>query len=265
MSMREAIAMTTKRRVLAHVILVVEKDPLSRDRISSFLREAGYIVLAVSDEKVALEVVQNNVLSLVLLDLRPLTPDIIDFCHTLQDATQATPAPVLMLVEQADEIPQIESTSIHVDDYLQKPLRWEELRACLRILLHDETRTRHRSNKVYRRPEKSAVSEQESLLVVDDLSIDLAHRTIVRQNQVVKLGSSLVFDLLVYLVRHRGVVLSRDHLLEQVWGYPSEELKSSTTRTVSVHMHWLREVLGENPHDPCLIQTVRGVGYCFKA
>jgi len=109
--------------------------------------------------------------------------------------------------------------------------------------------------------ERSIVASQ--FLVSEDMRIDVAMRTITKGDQVVELGGTLLFDLLVYMVSHRGVVLTRERLLKHVWGY--DNVSMSDTNTVEYHMRQLRKKLEDDPNNPQLIQTVRGVGYRFKA
>jgi DNA-binding response OmpR family regulator len=99
------------------------------------------------------------------------------------------------------------------------------------------------------------------VLEVADLYIDVEHSLVMRNSQPVSLRQPLLFDLLLYLVLHRGKVVTRDQLLKHVWGYEQEY----ESRTVDVHMRWLRKSLEEDPAHPQLIQTIRGVGYCFQA
>jgi DNA-binding response OmpR family regulator len=114
--------------------------------------------------------------------------------------------------------------------------------------------------RVSRRWSKEVIDEREQVLVADDLRIDLARRKVMWHNQPIELTQVLLFDLLAYLVRHRGVVLTRDRLLQHVWGYEY----GVNTRTVDVHVRWLRQILEDHPDFPQLIETVRGVGYRFK-
>ncbi len=105
---------------------------------------------------------------------------------------------------------------------------------------------------------------EEESIVVNDLSIDMQQRQALQGSRPLKFGSAMLFDLLVYLARHRGIALTREQLLQEVWGYDSRGVATCDKRTIDVHIHWLREVLCDDPANPHLIQTVRGVGYCFK-
>lgn len=109
-------------------------------------------------------------------------------------------------------------------------------------------------------PDVEVDQEVEQVLVVDDLCIDIPRRSVTRRNRPIDLGPMLLFDLLVHFVRNQGVVLTRDRLLMAVWSYN----QAIDSRTVDVHVRWLRQKLEDDPNHPQLIETVRGVGYRFK-
>jgi DNA-binding response OmpR family regulator len=246
------------------VILVVEHDHCLRESISSELRTMGYFVLAVSDGTLALEVVCDNPLSLIFLDLVDLQPSGIDFCRQLRSCSHAQQVSIFMMVTHEDEITQIERWIGGVDDYIKKPINWEELRACvLTLLRHNKRSGKPRPVKAARAEIKTS-DESKQIFMIDDLCIDVAKRTLTRNDQIIQPGSAILFDLLVYLVRHRGVALTRKQLMADVWGYDNASVDANNGRTVSVHIHWLREFLGDDPDNPQLIQTVRGIGYRFK-
>lgn len=151
-----------------------------------------------------------------------------------------------------------------ITDYVLKPLLWDELRACLQALMRG-----HGQGKPHRQARPTVFAQRASPIIAagilkqGDLSIDLTCRRVLLRNREIALRRPLLFDLLVYLVQHRGIVLTRTQLLAQVWGYVTPETVDVDTHTVSVHIHWLRQLLEEDPEHPHLIQTVRGVGYRF--
>jgi len=164
----------------------------------------------------------------------------------------------MMLTAKGDEIDKVVGLEVGADDYVTKPFGRRELLARVRALL--------------RRADYPSVSEEQPVqettgeaprpgreLVAGPLRIDLAGRRVFCRGQEMELQPKQ-FDLLTYLVRNRGTVLTRDQLLQNVWGYDYV----GDTRTVDVHVRWLREKLEEDPANPRLIQTVRGVGYCFR-
>ena len=248
--------------IIPRVILVVEEDRIGREELSGKLREEGYLVLAVADAMMALDIAHTNPLSLIILDATLFLADGLDLCRQLRSCHENGRLPILLAVRDAAEIPALRRSEVPVNDYIVKPFLWEELSACVRTLLRSGKRSEHhRSVKGSRKPIAEREREEESLLTVEDLCIDVARRRVIRRGQLIDIGRALLFELLVYLVRHRGIVLTQHQLLKHVWGYADTD---ATTRTVSVHVHWLRELLEDTPDRPQLIETVRGVGYRFK-
>ena len=239
-------------------ILVVEHDAARQDTIAHRLQGEGYLVLAVTNEGMAIDVAQHRPISLVILDSASLQSGL-DMCRQLRAYAETAQVPILMMVTSDIEIAQLVRLGPRVNDYIVKPFLWEELQACVRALLRGGKR-RVRQKLAKASPSTEKAHEQEQVLVADTLRIDVAQHRVTRGDQQIKLGNTLLFDLLVYLVRHRGIALTRDQLLRHVWG--SEFVKDS--RTIDVHMHWLRQKLQDDPDHPQLIQTVTGVGYCFK-
>ena len=130
------------------------------------------------------------------------------------------------------------------DDYVTKPFSLRELTARIRALL--------------RRTDQPA-SDGLASVSIGDLTVDVAGHRLLRGGEPVPLKPK-VFELLAFLVRHPGQVFSREQLLERVWGYDY----AGETRTVDVHVHWLRAAIEPEPESPALVQTVRGVGYVFR-
>jgi DNA-binding response OmpR family regulator len=265
---------------MTHAILVIAGDAMVREKLTSTLRQEGYFVLAIADASLAEDIIRDNPLTLIVLDLLPLRPHVLDLSRKLCSGPATLPIPTLMLVDHDYEIAPLESYGIRATDYLLKPLQEEELCACARTLLGHDKRDMylpsvkraskttipryHRQQPEKRTPARELVKEEERVLAVGDLWIDLAGHRVLHRSQPVEITSALLFNLLVYLIRHRGVVLSCEHLLMQVWGYDHDSASKNHARTVYVHMHWLRELLGDTGHPPHFIQTVRGVGYRFQ-
>ena len=245
---------------LQRVLLVAAQDADLRNAIVSQMRGEGFLVLAVADAATALEVARDNPVSLVILDRLSLQPDGLELCRQLRACTQTASIPQLLLVTDDIEIAQIAHAGPRVEDFLIKPVVPAELHACVHALLRLDKRNRKKRSAVGspRRPIASAGGEQ--VLVAGDLRVDVGRRQVTQGEREIKLGNSLLFDLLVYLLRHRGTVLTRDQIFQHVWG--SETAVDS--RTVDVHIHWLRQKLKDDPAHPQLIQTVAGMGYRFK-
>jgi DNA-binding response OmpR family regulator len=232
-------------------ILVVEDDATLRDTVAYNLRGEGYAVIAVADGVTALQAIGDNNVSLVLLDLMLPRLNGLDVCRQLRAHQETAHLPILMLTALGDEADKVVGLELGADDYVTKPFSWKELRARVRALLR---RGEHTSSDV-----TSASETETRVLEVGDVRIDPDRREVQRGDRQIELPARL-FDLLVYMVRNKGLVLTRDRLLQHVWGYDY----TGDTRTVDVHMRWLREKLEDDPANPTLIQTVRGVGYRFK-
>lgn len=245
--------------VRQHVILVGERDDALRTKIASKLQEEGYAVLATADGPSLVESVQETTISLLLLDSSFLHQQELAICHQLRVEREKASIPILLMVTSEGEIAYFTRLAPHIDDYIMKPLMWEELHACVETLLR-RGKGRHKTNKAVPRTKLRPPYSEEQVLTVGELCIDIKRYQVTKSGQRIEFNQPRLFDLLIYLVRHRGIVLTRDHLLQHVWGY--ERLHDS--RTVDVHIHWLREKLEEDPAHPQLIQTIRGVGYRFK-
>ncbi len=247
------------------VVLILEKDDLLRETIVHLLRDEGYFVLATADEALALDIARENPLSLVLLDPSNVSLPLAAFCQQVRSCQQTKSVYLVMMIMHESEIALIESYGAYADDYIKKPVQNEELCACLQTLLRTERQhIKPKPGKAFPKPRSKGISEHEATLTMDDLSIDIAQRLVYRDDHIVDLRSSILFDLLVYLVHRRGMIVTRDQLLHDVWGYGAEDREKCNTRTLSVHIHWLRKVLDDDLGDPQRIQTVRGIGYCFN-
>jgi two-component system alkaline phosphatase synthesis response regulator PhoP len=229
-------------------ILVVEDDAPLRDTLAYNLRAEGYQVLTASDGVTALEIASQKPVSLVLLDLMLPRLDGLEVCRQLRSKPETADIAILMLTARVEETDLVVGLELGADDYVTKPYAWNELRARIRALLR-------------RGGHKGAVDTADGVrqLAAGDLTVDLDRREVLRRGEEITLPARL-FDLLVYFMRNRGNVLTRDQLLEKVWGYDYE----GDTRTIDVHIRWLRERIEDDPANPQLIQTVRGVGYRFK-
>ena len=235
-------------------ILVVEDDDALRDTIAYNLRGEGYLVLMAADGVTALDLARQQPVSLVLLDLMLPRLDGLDVCRQLRARSDTANLPILMLTARGEETDKVVGLEMGADDYVTKPFSWKELRARVRALLR---RGEHTGSIATGAVEGAPAAGR--VLETGDLHIDVDRREVHRGEREIDLPARL-FDLLVYMVRNKGLVLTRDRLLQHVWGYDY----AGDTRTVDVHMRWLREKLEDDPANPVLVQTVRGVGYRFK-
>ena len=159
-----------------------------------------------------------------------------------------------MLTARGEESDVVVGLEMGADDYVTKPFSWNELRARIRALLR-------RGEQPLAGASDDAGTSQSGvrMLTAGEIRIDEDRREVFKRDQPIELQARL-FDLLAYMVRNRGTVLTRDRLLQHVWGYEYD----GDNRTVDVYVRWLREKLEDDPATPQLILTVRGVGYRFK-
>ncbi len=239
-------------------ILVVDDEAILVEAIAYNLEQAGYQVTTAADGASALEAAHRETPDLIILDIMLPEMDGLEVCRQFRRESNTTTTPIMMLTAKGDEIDKVVGLEVGADDYVTKPFGRRELLARVRALL----RRADYPPASDERAVQEAVSEPprpNRELVAGPLRIDLAGRRVNCRGQELELQPKQ-FDLLTYLVRNRGTVLTRDQLLQNVWGYDYV----GDTRTVDVHVRWLREKLEEDPANPRLIQTVRGVGYCFR-
>ncbi len=229
-------------------ILIVEDDEVVTEAISYNLEWNGYQVEAAADGLSALKLVQTEPPDLIILDIALPKKNGLELCRELRHTEQTAKLPIIMLTARGSEIDKEVGLDAGADDYVTKPFQRSELLARVRALLRRSAYT----------PEKKE-PEQQSILTAGPVRIDLTGRNAICRDKPLDL-TYRQFELLVYLMRNRNVVLTRDQLLEYVWGYDY----IGDPRTLDVHIHWLREFIEEDPKSPRFIQTVRGVGYCFR-
>lgn len=239
-------------------ILVVDDEAVLVETIAYNLEQAGYAVVTAADGASALEAAQREKPDLIILDLMLPEMDGLEVCRQLRRESNTSTTPIMMLTAKGEEIDKVVGLEVGADDYVTKPFGRRELLARVRALLR---RTDYATPNEERAMKDTSVEvpRPNRELAAGPLRIDLAGRRVYCRGQVLELQPKQ-FELLTYLVRNRGTVLTRDQLLHNVWGYDY----AGDTRTVDVHIRWLREKLEEDPPNPRLIQTVRGVGYCFR-
>jgi len=222
-------------------ILVVEDNANLLDTLKYNLQKEGYEVVTAADGAEAVETARREKPDLVILDV--MLPELNGFevCRILR---KDMIMPILMLTARVDETDKIVGLEIGADDYMTKPFSIRELLARVRAMLRRVAMV------------ESAPGKATALLKINDLEIDLARHKATLKNIVLELTPK-EFDLLVFLARNRGLVFGRDKLLENVWGYDY----MGDTRTVDVHVRWLRIKIETDPQKPKYLVTVRGAGY----
>lgn len=233
-------------------VLVVEDDPTLLDALEYNLKRQGYQVVTAADGLAGLEVARREQPDLIVLDIMLPGMDGLEVCRVLRGEMAA---PVLMLTARADEVDKVVGLEMGADDYLTKPFSMRELLARVKALL--------RRVRLIR--EEMATTTEEEMgpagerIQAGNLIIDLSRREVLLGERALHLKPK-EFDLLAFLVQNRGMVLSRDQILERVWGWDY----AGDTRTVDVHVRWLREKIEPDPAKPIHIITVRGAGYRFE-
>ena len=252
-------AILRRGRRVQKTLLVAAHDAAMRDAVADELRAAGYLVLTASDGPSTIEAARGNPVSLIVLDPTSLQPGGLETCRELRESPETARVPVLLLVNDVLEITRVEWEGPRANDYIVKPIVREELHACVQALLRGDKRGKVGKSAQKARTRRSNEVEGQAI-ASDPLRVDMSQHQVIRGDQQISLGNTLLFDLLVYLVRHPGVALSREQLLRDVWGGES----STDTRTVDVHIHWLRQKLQKSISQQQVIRTVPGVGYCFR-
>ena len=195
-----------------------------------------------ADGREAVESFRRHHPDLILLDL--MLPELsgTEVCRIVRSESDV---PILMLTAKSAEVDKVVGLELGADDYVTKPFSFRELLARIRALL--------------RRSEQQAQASDQETIELGAVKVDLAGRRLLRGSEVLPVKPK-AFELLLFLIRNAGHVFTRDQLLERVWGYDY----AGETRTVDVHVHWLRAQIEADPANPVYLETVRGVGYVLR-
>ncbi|MGH9453252.1 MAG: response regulator transcription factor [Terriglobia bacterium] len=223
-------------------ILLIEDEPGLVTVLKDRLESEGYAVETAPDGVQGFEKASTANFDLILLDVMLPRRNGIDVCRDLRQQNLTTP--ILMLTARGKTIDKVLGLKIGADDYLSKPFDMMELLARVEALLR-------------RSPKKGP--EESVAFSFGNVRVDLRGTEVRRGGKAVPL-SAREFQLLRYFIEHRGATLSREELLREVWGYTA----TPATRTVDVHVAWLRQKLEPDPRDPKFILTVPGLGYKFE-
>lgn len=224
-------------------ILLVEDEPGLVLTLSDRLRKEGYEVDHAKDGEAGLEMALSAARDLIILDIMLPRKTGLDVCRDLRQKGMSTP--ILMLTARAQVVDKVLGLKLGADDYLAKPFDMLELLARVEALL--------------RRPAPAAGGAGAPAFQSGSLRVDFRSTTVWRDGEKVAL-SAREFQLLRYLIEHQGETVSREALLKEVWGYEA----TPNTRTVDVHVAWLRQKIEDDPKRPQFIQTVQGFGYRFS-
>ena len=226
-------------------ILIVEDDQTLLDVLKYNLTKEGFHVVTASDGIQALEIARGEKPQLIVLDIMLPQLNGFEVCRILR---QEMTVPMLMLTAKTEEIDKVVGLEIGADDYMTKPFSMREFIARVRAMLR-------RSEII----QQQANDGREVPIRIGDLEVDPNRHRVSRGGSIIELTPK-EFDLLSFLMKNMGRVFSRDHLLDRVWGYDYV----GDTRTVDVHIRWLRQKIEADPPHPIHLQTVRGVGYKFE-
>lgn len=229
-------------------ILAVDDEENILELIRYNLEFNGYKVISANSGEKALELLEQNTVDLCLLDLMLPGIDGMEVLRNIRSNNTYKKLPVIILTAKSDEISKVVGLEVGADDYLSKPFGVHELLARIKAVLR-------RSEGTF--AEKESVEEEK--IQVDHIVINKTRRSVTVDNIDVDL-SLKEFDLLYLLAKNRGIVFTRDKLLEKIWGYDY----SGETRTVDVHIRNLRKKIEIDDNNPIYIKTVRGVGYKFQ-
>jgi len=236
---------------MSSCILVVDDEPAVTDLLAYNLRKANYDVLIASDGRQALRLAREASPDLILLDLMLPRLDGVEVCKTLR--REGFQAPVIMLTARDDEIDRVVGLEIGADDYVTKPFSMRELIARVKAQLRRTESLREELEKL-----KTSAPGQDTL-TCGNLAINRTRREVTLDSAPLPLKPQ-EYDLLLFFAEHKGQMLSREFILERVWGWDY----IGDSRTVDVHVRWLRQKIEPDPANPARIVTVRGGGYRFE-
>jgi DNA-binding response OmpR family regulator len=233
---------------MAEKILVVEDEPTLQETLAYNLKRQGYAVELAGDGQAGIETARRAHPDLIVLDIMLPILDGFEVCRILR---QEMNVPILMLTARDDEIDRVIGLEMGADDYLTKPFSMREFLARVKAQL--------RRVRLIREELDTQSEASKEKLRFGNLTLDLTRREILLDEKPLTLKPK-EFELLLFLARHRGQVLTRDLILERVWGWEF----AGGSRTVDVHVRWLREKIEPDPSQPARIVTVRGAGYRFE-
>ena len=224
-------------------ILVIDDEPMIVESVSYNLKQEGYDVMTATDGETGLKLAETGDFDLILLDLMLPGMDGMEICQTIRKTSEI---PIIMLTAKEGEIDRVLGLELGADDYVTKPFSMRELMARVKRVL-----------------KRSVVNLEMAgygqSIISGRLEIDLLGHEVTVNGAAVNL-SSKEFELLKVLASHPGQVLTREQLLDLVWGNDFY----GDSRTVDVHIRWLREKIENDPGNPEYILTIRGTGYKFK-
>jgi DNA-binding response OmpR family regulator len=235
---------------MAEKILVVEDEPSLQETLAYNLEKQGYTVKALGDGRQAVETARTFHPDLILLDLMLPGLDGFEVCKILRREMSVS---IVMLTARDDEIDRVVGLEVGADDYIAKPFSMRELMARVKSQLRRTQIIRDEMQKIH-----TSETTPRSL-TFENLVINLSRREVTLNGAILAMKPQ-EYDLLVFFAEHKGQMLSREFILERVWGWDY----IGDSRTVDVHVRWLRQKIEPDPARPVRIVTVRGGGYRFE-
>jgi len=235
---------------MPETILVVEDELALRDTLTYNLKRDGFTVEAVGDGRSALESARKIKPDLILLDI--MLPELDGF-EVARILRKEMSTPILMLTARDDEIDRVVGLEVGADDYLTKPFSMRELMARVKAQLRRSRLLREEFSKA------EPAQKQQEKLSFGSLVVNITRREVTLDGDPIQLKPQ-EYELLVFFAEHKGQMLSREFILERVWGWDF----IGDSRTVDVHVRWLRQKIEEDASEPKRIVTVRGGGYRFE-
>ena len=224
-------------------ILIVDDEPALREALTYSLTREGYAVRSAATSAEAFAKIDRQMPNFIVLDLGLPDADGLELCRRVRSRSSV---PILMLTARQSEVDKIVGLEMGGDDYMTKPFSMRELLARVRAIL--------------RRSSQNGDTKQTDTIEFGETIIDrLAHRVTHKGEEITL--TPLEFEMLSFLAENRGIVFSRETLLDRVWKYSYPQ----GSRTVDVHMRWLRQKIEDDPARPKILITVRGIGYKLEA
>lgn len=231
-------------------LLVIEDEKVLRETLDYNLSSQGFTVDTAEDGIKAMEAFSSSEFDLLILDVMLPGIDGFEICRRVR---QQSNVPILMLTARDEEIDRVVGLEVGADDYMGKPFSMRELIARVRAML--------RRVELLRQEMKPIANQKadNQIIRIGDLLINPDRREVQLHDKIIDLKPK-EFDLLLYMAQNRGKALTRERILEQVWGWDYV----GESRTVDVHIRWLREKLESDPAHPRILATVHGIGYRFE-
>lgn len=231
-------------------LLVIEDEKVLRETLAYNLSSQGFTVDTAEDGIKAMEAFSSSEFDLLILDVMLPGIDGFEICRRVR---QQSNVPILMLTARDEEIDRVVGLEVGADDYMGKPFSMRELIARVRAML--------RRVELLRQEMKPIANQKadNQIIRIGDLLINPDRREVQLHDKIIDLKPK-EFDLLLYMAQNRGKALTRERILEQVWGWDYV----GESRTVDVHIRWLREKLESDPAHPKILVTVHGIGYRFE-